>query len=420
MNFDKKFKIWIDEAWRWPWLWSVVACSLCFNPENMPESEFIWLLNDSKKLTEKKREELFDKLIEFSRWDNPKLFFWVWVVDSNLIDEINIKNANREAMRRSLVEILRKIDNSKIGSVLIDGNDNYTFEELEKKPISIIWGDAKITEISAASIIAKVFRDKLMSQYALIYPDLWIENHKWYGTKKHKEYLIDKSKITSIHRTSYKPVKEVLNAKPKLLLHICCWPDATVPIMDLKKDYEVICFWYDPNIQPRTEHDKRLWELAKVCDIEWVEYIEWEYDVANFFNRIKWLEHTPEKWEKCTHCYDMRLERTALEARRLGIKYWTSTLNTSPHKDLDKMFDLWDKWSIQETFDKTKNQNLKDKLNFLKIAFRKNKGFERSVEYTTKHDIYRQNYCGCIYSDTFPWWKEQFLEKLKENNETSI
>ncbi len=420
MNFDKKFKIWIDEAWRWPWLWSVVACSLCFNPENMPESEFLSLLNDSKKLTEKKREELFDKLIEFSIWDNPKLFFWVWVVDSNLIDEINIKNANREAMRRSLVEILRKIDNSKIGSVLIDGNDNYTFEELEKKPISIIGGDAKIIEISAASIIAKVFRDKLMSQYALIYPDLWIENHKWYGTKKHKEYLKDKSKITSIHRTSYKPVKEVLNAKPKLLLHICCWPDATVPIMDLKKDYEVICFWYDPNIQPRTEHDKRFWELVKVCDIEWVEYIEGEYDVANFFNRIKWLEHTPEKWEKCTHCYDMRLERTALEARKLGIKYWTSTLNTSPHKDLDKMFNLWDKWSIQETFDKTKNENLKDKLDFLKIAFRKNKGFERSVEYTTKHDIYRQNYCGCIYSDTFPWWKEQFLEKLKENNETSI
>ncbi len=420
-NMPLKYKIWIDEAWRWPWLWSVVACSLCFNPNNMPDKDFLSRLNDSKKLTEIKREKLFKELIEYSRWDNPKLFFWVWVVDNHLIDEINIKKANREAMRRSLVELLRKIPNEDIASVLIDWNDNYKFEELERDPIFIIGWDWKIMEIWAASIIAKVFRDKLMSQYSLLYPDLSIENHKWYGTKKHKEYLSDKSKVTSIHRLSYKPVKEVLNKKPKLLLHICCWPDATVPIMDLKKEYEVICFWYDPNIQPKKEHDKRLGELIKVCEIEWVEYIEWEYDVHNFFNEIKWLEATPEKWEKCTKCYDMRLKRSALEARRLGIKYWTSTLNTSPHKDLEKMFSLWDKWSIQETFDEKSWESLKEKLDFFKIAFRKNKGFERSVEYTKKHNIYRQNYCGCIYSDTYPGWKQQFLDKLKEkNNEESL
>ena len=173
--------------------------------------------------------------------------------------------------------------------------------------------------------------------------------------------------------------------------------------MDLKHDYEVICFWYDPNIQPKKEHDKRLWELIKICEIEKVDYIIWEYDYKNFFDRIKWFEDTPEKWEKCTHCYDMRLERTALEARRLGIKYWTSTLNTSPHKDLEIMFSLWDKWSIKDTFDSISNKNLKEKLDFLKIAFRKNNWFKRSVEYTTKHNIYRQTYCWCIYSDTFPW-----------------
>lgn len=415
------FKIWIDEAGRWPWLWSVVACSLCFNPKNMPSEDFISSLNDSKKLSEKKRNKIFWELIEMSRWEEPKIFFWVWVVDNHLIDEINIKQANREAMRRGLVEILRKIDNEKIDSVLVDWNDNYKFEELKKNPIFIIWWDGKISEIWAASIIAKVFRDKLMSQYASLYPDLWVENHKGYGTKKHREFLTDKSKITSIHRASYKPVKAILEAKPKLLLHICCGPDATVPIMDLKKDYEVICFWYDPNIQPKKEHDKRFWELKKVCEIEWVEFIEWEYDVHNFFKQIKWLEATPERWEKCTICYDMRLERSALEARKLWIKYWTSTLNTSPHKDLDKMFSLWDKWSIKETFSKESNSNLKNKLDFLKIAFRKNKWFERSVEYTKKHNIYRQNYCWCIYSDTYPGWKQQFLDKLKEkNNEKNI
>lgn len=386
-----KYKIWIDEAWRWPWLWPVVACAMTFNPENLPPKEFLDKINDSKKLTEKKREEIFEELINYANLENPKLFFWVWVVDNFLIDEINIKQANKEAMRRALVELLRKINNEEITWVLIDWNDNYSFDELEKKPIFIIGWDAKILEIWTASIIAKVFRDKLMQTYSSIYPNLWIENHKWYWTKKHIEYLKDKSKITWIHRISYKPVKKVLESKAKLLLHICCWPDATVPIMDLKKDYEVICFWYDPNIQPKEEYQKRLDNLIKVCEIEKVQYIEWEYDVKNFFNEIKWLEKTPERWKKCTKCYDMRLRKTAELARELWITYWTSTLNTSPHKDLEKMFSLWDKHS------------LKNNLEFLKIAFRKNWGFERSVEYTKKHGIYRQNYCWCVYSDTFPW-----------------
>jgi ribonuclease HII len=113
-------------------------------------------------------------------------------------------------MSRSLIEILRKIPNKKIGDVFIDWNDNYIFEELERKPIFVIGWDWKIAEIWAASIVAKVFRDKLMSQYSILYPDLLIENHKWYWTKKHKEYLSDKSKVTSIHRLSFKPIKKLL------------------------------------------------------------------------------------------------------------------------------------------------------------------------------------------------------------------
>ena len=384
------YKIWIDEAGRGPWLGPVVACSLCFNFENMPSKKFLSKLDDSKKLTDKKRDEIYKELIEMSILDKPKVFFWVWVVDNNLIDEINIKQANREAMRRGLVELLRKIDSEKIKSVLIDWNDNYKFEELVKQAIFIIWWDGKIKEIGAASIIAKVFRDKLMITYGELYPDLWIEKHKGYGTKKHRDYLTDKSKITSFHRLSYKPVKKILEQKPKLLLHICCGPDASIPIVDLKEKYDITCFWYDPNIQPKAEYKKRLKHFKKVCKIEDVPYIEGPYDVKNFLDRIKGLENTPERWDKCTECYDMRLQKTAELAKEMDIVHWTSTLNISPHKDLEKMFKLWDKHS------------LKDNLEFLKIAFRKNKGFERSVEYTKKHNIYRQNYCGCIYSDTFP------------------
>ena len=401
------YKIWIDEAGRWPWAWWVTACALTFNPKNMPDKNFLKQIWDSKKISEKKREKLFEQLIEKSLWKNPQLFFWVWIVDNFIIDEINIKQANREAMRRALIELLRKIkpDFSEnwqkdfISGVFIDWNDNYKFSELEKKPVFIIKGDEKILEIWAASIIAKVFRDKLMTTYSELYPNLWLEKHKWYWTKKHKENLLEKKDITWIHRLSYKPVKEILEKKEKLLLHICCWPDASIPIVDLKEKYDITCFWYDPNIQPKKEYNKRFKHFVKVCEIEKVPYIKWEYDVENFFSEIKWLEKTPEKWEKCTKCYDMRLKRTAKEAEKLWIKYWTSTLNISPHKDLEKMFKIWDKY------------DLKYKLEFLKIAFRKNKGFERSVEYTKKHKIYRQNYCGCIYSDTFP---DKYIDKSKK------
>ncbi len=387
---NSKIKIWIDEAWRWPWLWPVVACALCFNPDNKPNKELLNKINDSKKLSEKNREEIYNELISLSSWEKPQVFFGVWVVDNYIIDDINIKQANKEAMRRALIELLRKIDNDKINSVVIDWNDNYEFEELKKQPLFIVWWDWKVIEIWAASIIAKVFRDRLMTIYADLYPNLWIENHKWYGTKKHKNYLDWKDKITWIHRLSYKPVKKILESKPKLLLHICCWPDATVPIMDLKDKYDITCFWYDPNIQPKKEYNKRLKHFIKVCEIEKVPYIEWPYDVDNFMKEIKWLEKTPERWDKCTNCYDMRMKKTAELAEELWIKQWTTTLNNSPHKDLQKMYNLGDKY------------DLKHKLEFLKIAFRKNKWFERSVEYTKKHKIYRQNYCGCIYSDTYP------------------
>ena len=214
-----KYIIWIDEAGRWPWLWPVSAVALCFNPENMPDKNFIEKLNDSKKLSEKKRDELYWELIEMSRWINPKIFFWLGLVDNFIIDEINIRQANREAMRRAIVELSRKIESPHLASpkrrgteweVLIDWRDNYDFEELEVRPTYIVWGDWKISEIWAASIIAKVFRDKILVQYASLYPDLGIENHKWYWTKKHSENLVKKSDITWIHRLSYKPVKKVL------------------------------------------------------------------------------------------------------------------------------------------------------------------------------------------------------------------
>jgi len=384
------YKIWVDETWRWAWFWNLVACSLTFNYKDMPDNDLLSQIKDSKQLTKKNRETIFLKLIELSRWENPKLFFGIWIVDSQTIDNINVKEANKEAMKRSLEELFRKIDKDDIKWVFIDWNDNYIFEWLNIKAKYIIWWDSKVLEIWAASIIAKVFRDKLISSYSYLYPDLGIEKHKWYGTSSHIAYLKDKSNISSLHRISYKPIKKIIEKKEKLLLHVCCGPDASIPILDLKDKFEIICFWYDPNIHPKEEYDKRLENFKKICEIEKIKYIEWEYDSVNFFKKIKWFEHTKERWEKCKICYDMRLEKTAILAKEMWIYNWTSSLNISPHKDLNKLFEIWDIHS------------LKNNLNFLKIAFRKNKWFERSVEYTKKYNIYRQNYCWCIYSDSFP------------------
>lgn len=206
------YKIWVDEAWRWPWAWPVVACSLCFSLKNKPSKEFLKKINDSKKITEKNREKIFEELIKLSNLDNPQIYFWVWVVDNFLIDEINIRQANREAMRRSLVELFRKINipfDSKNIEISIDWKDNYDFEWLHKRPEFIVGWDGKVLEIWAASIIAKVFRDKLMDTYSLLYPEINFSNHKWYWTKAHMNYLSDITKVTWIHRISYKPIKKL-------------------------------------------------------------------------------------------------------------------------------------------------------------------------------------------------------------------
>ncbi len=444
MNSRKThIKIGVDEAGRGPWTGPVVACALAFDSNTPPENTTIASLRDSKKLSATQREILYRELIELST--AGKIYFWVGVVDNYYIDEFGIKQATREAMRRALREIQRKIPQYYEGvSAVIDGNDGFEFAELTKKPLYIVWGDAKVSEISGASIIAKVFRDKLMWDYATLYPNFHFEKNAWYGTKKHREVLTQASDVTGIHRISYKPVRTVLEKKEKVLVHICCGPDATVPLMDLKKDYEVIAYWYDPNIQPVAEYEKRYEAFVQVCKIEGVKYIKWDYDVKNFFKKIKWLEHTPERWEKCRECYDMRLERTAKLAREMGIAKWTSSLNNSPHKDMEKMFALWEKWdrknyhefsqdisqeergqaaevlgmsveqyeeniskniSILNPFSLIKEKgaaDLQEKLEFLKIAFRKNGWFQRSVDYTNEHNIFRQNYCGCVYSDTFP------------------
>ncbi len=234
-----------------------------------------------------------------------------------------------------------------------------------------IFTESKIPDISSTEI------RKIIPEYIGL-KSLFAEDPKFLIpglSKKISKYILE----NRLYRV-------IPSKKPKILVHVCCGPDVTMPIIQLRDEYDVICFWYDPNIQPREEHDKRYDAFVKICEIENIPYIKGAYDVKNFFTRIKWVEHTPEKWEKCTYCYDMRMYVSAKLASRLKIPVYTSSLNTSPKKDLEKLFKMWHKYAE------------KYGIEFLDIPFRKRWGFEKSVEYTREHDIYRQNYCGCIYS----------------------
>ena len=239
-----------------------------------------------------------------------------------------------------------------------------------------LFTDSHIPDISSTEI------RKIIPEYTTL-KHLFDENPKFIIpglSKRISQYILE--------NRLYRP-KSV--QKPRILVHVCCGPDVTMPILQLRDEYDVICFWYDPNIQPKEEYDKRYDAFVKICEIEHIPYIKWAYDVKHFFRRIRGLEHTSEKGEKCTNCYDMRMYVAAKLASRLHIPFYTSSLNTSPKKDLEKLFKIGKKYA--EKFH----------LEFLDIPFRKRGGFEKSVEYTREHGIYRQNYCGCVYSIR-DWW----------------
>ena len=204
--------IWIDEVWRWPWFGPIVACSCLFDFKQNIDKNFLNQITDSKKLTHKKRQIIFKELIKLSSNKKPWLYFGVWVVDNYFIDKYNIAIANKEAMKRSLTDIFFKIKPSKNIQVLIDWNYNYSFDDFWNiKYLSVIGWDLKHVEIWAASIIAKVFRDEMMWVYNLLYPWFDLDKHKWYWTKKHKEYLKSKKNISWFHRITYKPIQNILN-----------------------------------------------------------------------------------------------------------------------------------------------------------------------------------------------------------------
>ena len=177
---------------------------------------------------------------------------------------------------------------------------------------------------------------------------------------------------------------------PKLLLHACCAPCSSYVLEYLSNYFEITIYYYNPNIHPQVEYIRRINELKKFISNfktkNIVNFVEEKYDADEYFNQIKGLENLGEKSERCYKCYKFRMEKASRYAKDNGFDYFTTTLSISPYKNA--------KW-INEIGSILEN---KYKIKYLYADFKKKNGYKRSLELSKEYGLYRQDYCGCIYS----------------------
>jgi epoxyqueuosine reductase len=174
--------------------------------------------------------------------------------------------------------------------------------------------------------------------------------------------------------------------KQKMLLHVCCANCSIYPLQTLEKDFDVFMYYYNPNIQPEDEYIKRLEYIKKISGIYNVPLITGEYELKKWLESTETLKAEPEGGKRCRACFEIKLVETAKKAIEMKFDIFGTTLTISPHKN-------------QEVINKI-GQDLASKfeLDFYSTYFKKNDGFKNTMAMSNKLDIYRQNYCGCIYS----------------------
>lgn len=174
--------------------------------------------------------------------------------------------------------------------------------------------------------------------------------------------------------------------KPRLLVHICCAPDALFVFGVLKDGYEVTGFFSNSNIHPREEYDLRLDEARKVARLSGVSLIEDDYDPAGWIALTAKFKGEPEKGRRCDVCYAARLARTAARAAREGFDAFATVMSLSPWKKAAIMNRIGRQFAARHG------------IAFLESDFKKKDGFKKSVDLSRAHGLYRQDYCGCVYS----------------------
>lgn len=178
--------------------------------------------------------------------------------------------------------------------------------------------------------------------------------------------------------------------KPRLLLQSCCGPCSSYVLEYLTRYFRVTVLYYNPNIQPQAEYDKRLrWQqeiIARLPTQTPVDLLECGYDGARYMAAVRGLEREPEGGARCTVCFRLRLEETARLAQARGYDYFCTTLTVSPHKDAGRINAIGAALAAQYG------------VAWLPSDFKKREGYKRSIELSKQYGLYRQDYCGCLFS----------------------
>lgn len=179
-----------------------------------------------------------------------------------------------------------------------------------------------------------------------------------------------------------------LDYRPKLLLHSCCGPCSTTVLSFLEGFFDIIVYYYNPNIEPIEEYEKRKSEQIKFIkefNKSSITFLEGLYENDKFRDCSKGLENELEGGARCVSCFKLRLEKTALKAKELNCDYFGTTLTVSPHKNSKIINEI--------------GKHLEEKYNikFLYSDFKKKDGYKKSIILSKEYNLYRQDYCGCLF-----------------------
>ena len=177
---------------------------------------------------------------------------------------------------------------------------------------------------------------------------------------------------------------------PSLLLHACCAPCSSACLEYLNGNFDMTVFYYNPNISPESEFKKRFGEEKRLVSemplSKEIKVLEGEYNYGDFLEAVQGLEDVPEGGERCFKCYRLRLEKTAKLAKELGFDYFCTTLSISPLKNSQKINEIGE--AVAEKYG----------VQWLPSDFKKKEGYKRSIELSKQYGLYRQNFCGCVFS----------------------
>ena len=197
-----------------------------------------------------------------------------------------------------------------------------------------------------------------------------------------RNFQVEMEKIIEKHRKN--------SQVPSLLLHSCCAPCSSYVLETLSEDFQITVFYYNPNIYPEDEYWKRVEEqkefIRKLPAKHPISFLEGTYDKMRFYERVKGLEKIPEGGERCFACFTLRLEESVQIAEQGHFDYVTTTLTISPLKNAPKLNEIGEALCTQKN------------IKWLPSDFKKKNGYKRSTELSKEYGMYRQDYCGCVFS----------------------